>query len=101
MLGDDKARRLIMALLSDLGDVAKKNNGESLRTYGDEMMCAFVSADDAVTAAATMHQVMDARPSIQRGDFDAIGLYIRIDTGTVIRVGNKLFGDAVNSAAKM
>jgi adenylate cyclase len=101
LLGDDRARRLIMTLLSDLSDVARKHNGESLRTYGDEMMCAFVSADDAVVAAATMHQVMDARPPIQRGGVDTIGLYIRIDTGTVIRVGNKLFGDAVNSAAKM
>ena len=100
LLGDDKARRLIMMLLSDLSDVARKHNGESLRTYGDEMMCAFVSADDAVVAAATMHQVLDARPPI-RGEAEPIGLYIRIDTGTVIQVGNKLFGDAVNSAAKM
>jgi adenylate cyclase len=101
LLGDDKARRMIMTLLSDLSDVARKNNGESLRTYGDEMMCAFVSADDAVVAAATMHQVIDARPSAKWGQLESIGLYIRIDTGTVIRVGNKLFGDAVNSAAKM
>lgn len=101
LLGDDKARRMIMTLLSDLSDVARKHNGESLRTYGDELMCAFISADDAVVAAATMHQVIDARPSVQWGELESIGLYIRIDTGTVIRVGNKLFGDAVNSAAKM
>ncbi len=100
-LGDDKARRMIMTILSDLSDVAQKHNGESLRTYGDEMMCAFVSADDAVVAAATMHLVMDARPPIAGGKIEPVGLYIRIDTGTVIRVGNKLFGDAVNSAAKM
>jgi len=101
LLGDDRARRLIMALLSDLSDVARKHNGESLRTYGDEVMCAFVSADDAAVAAATMHQVMAARPSTQWDALESVGLYIRIDTGTVIRVGNKLFGDAVNSAAKM
>ena len=101
VLGDDRARRLIMTLLSDVSDVARKHNGESLRTYGDEMMCAFVSADDAVVAAATMHQVMDARQPVRRGQIESIGLYIRIDTGTVIRVGNKIFGDAVNSAAKM
>jgi class 3 adenylate cyclase len=100
-LGDDRARRLIMTLLGEFSDVARKHNGESLRTYGDEMMCAFVSADDAVVAAATMHQVMDARSHSQKNDIELIGLYIRIDTGTVIRVGNKLFGDAVNSAAKM
>jgi len=101
LLGDDQARRLIMELLSDLSNVARKYNGESLRTYGDELMCAFRSADDAVVAGASMHQLVDARPPVRWGEIEAIGLYIRIDTGTVIRVGNKLFGDAVNSAAKM
>jgi class 3 adenylate cyclase len=101
LLGDDQARRLIMELLSDLSNVVRKYNGESLRTYGDELMCAFGSADDAVVAAASMHQLVDARPPVRWGEIDAIGLYIRIDTGTVIRVGNKIFGDAVNSAAKM
>jgi class 3 adenylate cyclase len=101
LLGDDQARRLIMELLSDLSGVARKYSGESLRTYGDELMCAFGAADDAVVAAASMHQLVDARPPVRWGEIDAIGLYIRIDTGTVIRVGNKIFGDAVNSAAKM
>ena len=101
LLGDDQARRLIMELLSDLSDVARKYKGEFLRTYGDELMCAFESANDAVDAAANMHQVVDARPPVKWGQIDSIGLYIRIDSGTVIQVGNKLFGDAVNSAAKM
>lgn len=101
LLGDDQARRLIMELLSDLSNVVRKYNGESIRTYGDELMCAFGSADDAVMAAASMHQLVDARPPVRWGEIDAIGLYVRIDSGTVIRVGNKLFGDAVNSAAKM
>ena len=101
LIGDDQARRLIMDLLSDLSDAARKYNGDFLRTYGDEMMCAFRSADDAVEAAASMHQIVEARPPVKWGQIDSIGLYIRIDTGTVIQVGNKLFGDAVNSAAKM
>ena len=101
LLGDDQARRWIMELLSDLSDVARKYKGEFLRTYGDELMCAFGSADDAVEAAASMHQVVEARPPIKWGEIESIGLYIRLDTGTVIQVGNKLFGDAVNSAAKM
>ena len=101
LLGDDQARRLIMDLLNDLADISRRYSGEYLRTYGDEMMCAFVSADNAVEAAANMHQVVEARPPVKWGHLESIGLYIRIDTGTVIQVGNKLFGDAVNSAAKM
>lgn len=101
LLGDDQARRLIMGLLSDLANVVRKYNGESIRTYGDELMCAFRSADDAVMAGANMHQLVDASPPVRGGEIGAIGLYVRIDSGTIIRVGNKLFGDAVNSAAKM
>jgi adenylate cyclase len=101
LMGDDHARRLILELLSDLSDVARKFTGEFLRTYGDELMCAFRSADDAVEAAASMHQVTEARPATKWKPIESVGLYIRIDTGTVIQVGNKLFGDAVNSAAKM
>lgn len=100
-LGDEKAQRLIMELLSKLSDVARKFNGEFLRTYGDELMCAFKSADDAVTAAAGMHQIAEAFPPARTGKIEPVGLYIRIDLGTVIQVGNKIFGDAVNFTAKM
>lgn len=101
LLGNDRARRLITELLSDLADAARNNKGESLFTIGDELMCAFASADDAIVAATTMQQIADAHPRILEGGFGAIGLYIRIDTGRVIREGNELFGDAVNTAAKM
>ena len=101
LLGDDQARRLIMELLSELSNIVRKYNGDSIRTYGDELMCAFGSADDAVMAAANMHQLLDARPPVRWGEIEAIGLYIRVDSGTVIRVGNKLFGDAVNIAARV
>jgi class 3 adenylate cyclase len=100
-LGDDHARRLVVDLLNDLSDVAHKHQGGFLRTYGDELMCAFQTADSAVEAAAGMHRVANARPAVKSRDFESIGLYIRIDTGTVIPVGNTLFGDAVNFAGKM
>ncbi len=99
--GDNQARRILMELLGELADVARKNNGESVRTYGDELMCAFASADDAVTAASGMHQVVAAHSPHRWGEVGTIRLYIRIDTGTIIRAGNKMFGDPVNSAAKM
>ncbi len=101
LLGGDHARQLITDFLNELSDTARKNRGEALLTIGDELMCAFESANDAIAAAAAMNQIADAHPPVLQGDFGAVGLYIRIDTGRVIREGNELFGDAVNSAAKM
>jgi class 3 adenylate cyclase len=100
-LGDDHARRLVIEVLSDLSDIALKHKGGFLRTYGDELMCSFDSADNAVQAAASMHRIADARLPAKDSPIESIGLYIRIDTGTVIQVDNRLFGDVVNSAAKM
>lgn len=101
LLGNNRARRLITELLAELSKCALENKGEALLTIGDELMCAFSSADLAVDTAAAMHQITAIHPPVQEGDFGPIGLYIRIDTGRIIRVGNELFGDAVNSAAKM
>ena len=101
LLGNTEARRLITNLLVKLSACALENQGGSLLTIGDELMCAFTSADYAVATAAAMHQIAAALPAVQKGDFGPIGLYIRIDTGKIIRAGNELFGDAVNTAAKM
>lgn len=101
LLGNNRARQLITELLAELSECALENKGESLQTIGDELMCAFASADLAVATAAAMHQIAAAHPPVQEGGFGRIGLYIRIDTGTIIRAGNELFGDAVNTAAKM
>ena len=101
LVGENEARRLMIELLNSLSDVARKHHGESVRTYGEELTCAFQSADDAVMAAATMQQVVAARPPERWGEYESIGLLTRIDTGTIVRVGNKLYGDTVNAAAKM
>ena len=101
LLGNDKAKCLIVKLIKDFTEATEKNRGEVIQTIGDEVMCLFPDANDAVNAATDMHKAMDARPSIPEGGFSIIGLYIRIDTGPVIREGMEIFGYVVNAAAKM
>lgn len=101
LLGDDAARRRIMDFFGALQAIVQKYNGEFQRTYGDELMCAFKAADDAVAVAAEMHQYMDRCPPVQDDKLGIFGLYIRIDTGAVVREGNKIFGNTVNFAANM
>lgn len=100
-LGEKKAQYLMRSFLGDLGSIVLSSNGESIRALNDRLMCTFFSADDAVIAAATMHQFAFARPSIKLDDYHSIGLQIRIGTGIVVRKGKSLQGEAVNFAANM
>lgn len=96
-----KAQVILQDLFKDLSGVARINNGELQKSFDGGLMCAFISAKDAVVAAATMHQIIEARPPISWENVDVLGLRICIDTGTVLREGNQLFGDAVRSAIVM
>lgn len=96
-----KAQVILQDLFKDLSGVARINNGELQKSFDVGLMCAFISANDAVVAAATMHQIIEARAPISRENFDVLGLRIRIDTGTVILKDNQLFGDVVRSAILM
>ena len=101
LLGNDRAKRLIVDLIKDLAEAVEKNHGEVIQTIGDEVMCIFPNADDAANAAIAMHIAMAARPPINEGSFGSIGVYVRIDTGPVIREEMEIFGNVVNTAAKM
>lgn len=100
-LGEKKAQYLIRSFLADLSSIVVSSSGESKRALNDRLMCTFFSADDAVIAAATMHQFAFARPSIKLDDYQSMGLQIRIGTGIVVRKGKILQGEAVNFAANM
>lgn len=95
------SNRIMGDLLKDLSGIVRINNGELNQTRSTGLMCSFTRADDAIVAAATMHQVMEAHPPENWEKFDSPGLCIRVDTGTVIKTGKKLFGDPVRLAVLM
>ncbi len=100
-LRDNQKNGLPEDLLKTLSGVARINNSEMQQTFGGGFLCAFNSADDAVVAADTMHRIMETQPPPYWEDVDAPGLSIRVDTGTVICSGNKLFGEPVRAAILM
>ncbi len=98
LLGCDRARCVIRELFCELSGIARNTSGETMQTNEDKLMCTFVSADDAVAAAAGMHQFICSRLAPIWDDRKDLGLEIRIDTGTVLREKSDLFGEAVNWA---
>jgi len=101
-LGNKKARELVGACLSLLSEVTSEYGGTVIKTIGDEIMCTFINADDAVEAAIHMNlRLMDMPIDDLPGTFPP-NIYVGIQLGPVIvEDNNDIFGDAVNVAAYM
>jgi class 3 adenylate cyclase len=100
-LGDQAAKNLIDACISVLSEIAEKHRGTVVKTIGDEIMCTFPSANDAVEAAVRMHQSLDDLPLPDNHATGSPNIYVGFQFGKVIRQGSDVFGDAVNIASRM
>lgn len=101
VLGDKTAQNLIGMCLARLSDVAVRHNGRVVKTIGDEVMCTFQGAEDAVAAARAMHEVLNK--SFLTGEHPGLSLDLRVGIhgGLVIKKEDDVFGDAVNVAARL
>lgn len=97
-MGNEVAERLIGNCVQGMIDVTNSNNGRVVKTIGDEVMSCFPTADDAANAAIEIQKNTDI-PDSKTG----VKLEIRIGMhfGPAIEKDNDIFGDAVNTAARM
>jgi adenylate cyclase len=94
-LGDAGARHVVTSCLSLIASIVERCNGRVIKTMGDEVMCAFATADQAVRAAIDMQTaVHSARPGNQ-----PVMIHIGLHFGPVLVENNDVFGDTVNAAA--
>ncbi len=101
ILGDEAAQTLIGACLSRLKDTALRHRGRVVKTIGDEVMCTFPDAGEAVAAAKDMHLALEERFSAGEGPGISPNLHVGLHVGPVIREEEDVFGDAVNVAARL
>ena len=94
-LGDAAARVVINGCLLAVADVAERYRGRVVKTIGDEALCIFRRADDAVLAASAMQPEVEAR----RPGNCAIQLHIGLQYGPVLLEEHDVYGDTVNVAA--
>jgi len=97
-MGNETAERLIGNCIQSMTDITNQNNGHVIKTIGDEVMSSFPTANDAVNAAIEIQKKTEI-PDSETG----IKLEIRIGMhfGKAILKDDDLFGDAVNTAARM
>lgn len=98
--GDGEARRMVGACLATLAQVTAEQQGQVVKTIGDEIMCTFPTPDQAALAAVVMHQRVQeqARAGALH---NTLSVRIGLHHGGVVREGGDVFGDAVNLAARM
>lgn len=96
--GDIEARRIIAAVLTALSEVVQRNGGTVIKTIGDEVMCTFPAAVDAIVAACGMQRRVTQDPAFLR---DALGIRIGLHHGDALLENGDVYGDAVNTAARM
>jgi len=98
-LGDRVANQMIGGAIQLASDVVSQYHGVIVKTIGDEVMCRFLSADNALNCACAIHELMEKQP-VQHG----VGLVFRIGVNwgpAILQKDGDIFGDAVNLAARM
>lgn len=96
--GDVEARRLIAAVLEALSGIAGRHGGKVIKTIGDEVMCTFPGALNGILAAVDMQKRMAHDPGFVK---ENLAIRIGLHHGETLVEANDVFGDAVNTAARM
>lgn len=101
-LGDAVARELVAQCLGLMSEHIEKFSGTVIKTIGDEIMCTFPSAAQAVEAAMGMQEgVTEDLPHRNRNTPSTLTIRVGLHHGPAILEGGDVFGDAVNTAARM
>ncbi len=97
-LGDRAALAAVESVLEVLKRAVATSRGHVVKTIGDEVMAAFETADLALQAAVDMQTRTSDLPAI--GEVQ-LGIRIGFHAGPVLEERGDVFGDAVNTAARM
>ena len=100
-LGNTAAQSLIGRCVTVMSRVTAAYNGTVIKTIGDEIMCTFPTAQEAVDAGKDMQLAMEDIPVPEQPGFPPPNIYVGIQFGPVISEAGDVFGDAVNVAARM
>ncbi|MDW8479614.1 MAG: adenylate/guanylate cyclase domain-containing protein [Xanthomonadales bacterium] len=96
--GDVEARQIIAKVLGALAEVTTRHGGRVIKTIGDEIMCVFPTAIQGVHAAIEMQRRLARDPEFAR---DKLAVRIGLHHGEALVEEGDVFGDAVNTAARM
>lgn len=98
VLGDTQAKALIDECLGLMRTITARHAGRVIKTIGDEVMCVFPDADSGYLAATDMQTRIAALPAVSN---TKRAIRVGFHVGPVIEENSDVFGDTVNTAARM
>ncbi|MEP6938323.1 MAG: adenylate/guanylate cyclase domain-containing protein [Rudaea sp.] len=96
--GNLEARRLVSAVLNALAEVTQQHGGRVIKTIGDEIMCTFPGPMQGMLGAIDMQKRVAQDPAFAR---ENLAIRIGLHHGETLIEDNDVYGDAVNTAARM
>ncbi|MBS0557376.1 MAG: adenylate/guanylate cyclase domain-containing protein [Proteobacteria bacterium] len=96
--GDLEARRLVAAILGALSEVTARHGGRVIKTIGDEIMCTFPGPMQGLLCAVDMQKRIAHDPNFAK---DKLAIRVGLHHGETLVEENDVYGDAVNTAARM
>lgn len=96
--GDDVAKSLITGLQARISNVVMQQGGQVQEIVGDEVMFRFEDVSKSVSCACKIQEAAETY-SIETGR--QLSVRIGLHYGTTIMEGGRMFGDTINTAARM
>jgi len=98
---DDEATvRTIVAYREAITEVVQKHSGRVVDSLGDNLLAEFASVVDAVQCAVAVQKDISAR-NTDLPENKKMQFRIGINLGDVIQVGDRIYGNGVNIAARL
>lgn len=92
-IGDTDALRLVGICLDNLRAIVEREGGTFIRSKGDDVLAIFTDASPALEASRAMLSQKMTGPSL--------AIHVGATFGHVIRARDDIFGDSVNTAARL
>ncbi len=96
--GDVEARGLTLQVLNALTQITIRHSGTVIKTIGDEIMCTFPGPSNALHASVDMQRRVAGDLAWAR---DHLAIRIGLHHGEALLEDGDVYGDAVNTAARM
>jgi class 3 adenylate cyclase len=97
--GDEAAGKLAATFANIADEIVEARGGTLLELRGDEALCVFVSARDAIRAATDLQRRF-VEETLAAPDLPLM-VGIGLDAGEAVRVGDGYRGGALNLAARL
>ncbi len=97
-LGDIEAQYTISQCLGLVQDLVERNKGRVIKTAGDDILCMFDKAEQAIVSACSIHEALAEDDVFEDNE---IKMHIGVHSGLGLITEGDVFGDTVNVAARV